>query len=192
MSKRRDPAYPFVPKSNAFLRPGHFFAVPLSDGRFSAGQVLSIPTEESAPHHGPDTRTVVLGLIDWVGTELPTAACVERTTVLNWGFAHVKTISEMKDGRILGWAEPDDRLLSDYLRVSHRFGGIVWLYRNGVLVRAATDDERQSLPSMGTWGFKFLSCIAERVFVDGKPIAHSPPVDLAETREWLRREREAL
>src|SRR5262249_10570900 len=37
-----EPTYPFVPRSTAYLRPGQFWAIPLSDGRFACGRVLAL------------------------------------------------------------------------------------------------------------------------------------------------------
>ena len=82
MPTKRPPAYPFVPRSNAYLEPGQFFAIPLNDGRFAAGQVLTIPTPETAPNSACNTRAVVLGLLDWVGDRPPTAGDVTRRKIL--------------------------------------------------------------------------------------------------------------
>ncbi len=38
------------------------------------------------------------------------------------------------------------------------------------MVRSATADEARHLPIIGTWGFRYIVAVAERVFVDGKPI----------------------
>ena len=61
------PGYPFVPKSNAYLRAGQFWAVPLSDGRFGCGRVLDVP--KSGDLHVPaNSRMFLAGLLDWVGS----------------------------------------------------------------------------------------------------------------------------
>ena len=38
------PKYPFEPRSNVHLRPGQFWGVPLSDGRWACGRVLAVKT----------------------------------------------------------------------------------------------------------------------------------------------------
>jgi hypothetical protein len=61
------PDYPFTPKSNRYLRPGQFWALPLSDGRFGCGRVMAVPG------FGPKDRTgFFAGLMDWIGAEPPT------------------------------------------------------------------------------------------------------------------------
>ncbi|MET9312999.1 hypothetical protein ABZX12_14305 [Kribbella sp. NPDC003505] len=49
-------------------------------------------------------------------------------------------------------------------------GGTVGLYRDGRMVRAGTADEARDLPVIGTWGFAFIVRVAERAFVDHKPV----------------------
>jgi hypothetical protein len=62
------PSYPFEPRSNAYLQPGQFWAIPLSDGRFAAGRVMAVPA------FGPKDRTgVVIALMDWSGDQPPTS-----------------------------------------------------------------------------------------------------------------------
>jgi hypothetical protein len=61
------PDYPFTPKSNRYLRPGQYWAIPLSDGRFACGRVMAVPG------FGPKDRTgFFAGLMDWVVAEPPT------------------------------------------------------------------------------------------------------------------------
>lgn len=164
------PAYPFTPKSNRYVIAGDFFAVPLSDGRFCAGQVLSIPDSESAPDVGTSTKTIVVGLLDWVGVEPPTSTQVAGRAILDWGSCHIMTITELHGGQILGSAPVDTRALPDYLRLSHRWGGTVWLYRNGALIGTATTEQIESLPVMSAWGYRVISVLAESVFVHRRPI----------------------
>jgi hypothetical protein len=93
--------YPFTPKSNAHLKPGQFWPVPLSDGRFGCGRVLGTERE---PGYG--ARTWFLGgLLDWVGVEPPTAESIAGAGLLEFGHAHVDAISE--NGPILGERPPE-------------------------------------------------------------------------------------
>jgi hypothetical protein len=63
-----DPAYPFLPKSNRQLRPGQFWPVPLSDGRFACGRVIAAASPIGS------RVGFIAGLMDWVGDAPPTAS----------------------------------------------------------------------------------------------------------------------
>lgn len=98
------PAVPFVPKTNAHLLPGDFWALPLRDGRYGAGRVLARQA------FGPSDRTgVTVGLLDWVGAEPPTQQDIAGRAVVAWGLSHVETIAKT-GGRVLGYRplEADD------------------------------------------------------------------------------------
>lgn len=166
----RRAAYPFVPRSNVDLLPGHIWGIPLRDGRYACGVVVAVPTAEEAPHQAINTRTFAAGLLEWVGVELPTPAVVDDSPLLNWGYGHIKMIGE-NGGAILGQRSPAHDRDGAPSGVSHRMGGTIGLYRDGRMVRAATEDEARALPVIGTWGFRFIVSMAERVFVDGKPVA---------------------
>ncbi|MFG1911668.1 hypothetical protein [Kribbella sp. NPDC048928] len=97
----RRPAYPFVPKSSAYLLPGHFWGVPLRDGRFACGVVVAIPTGQDVPQRAVNGRTFVAGLLDWSGDDLPSPAAVGDRPLLAWGFGHIKMIGT-NGGAILG------------------------------------------------------------------------------------------
>ncbi len=47
-------------------------------------------------------------------------------------------------------------------KVSHRGGGTVWLYGGGRRLRAATGQERQTLPVISVWGRQVIVLLAER------------------------------
>jgi hypothetical protein len=163
------PAYPFVPKSIAHLLPGHIWGIALRDGRSACGVVVAVPAPEEAPHQAINSRTFAAGLLDWVGDELPTPDAVDRSPLLNWGYGHIKMIGE-NGGSILGRRSPVQDREGALAGVSHRMGGTVGLYRDGRMVRVATADEARDLPIIGTWGFSYIVGMAERVFVDGKPV----------------------
>jgi hypothetical protein len=88
--------YPFIPKSNAYLEPGQFWAVALSDGRFACGRVLAIDRERK---YGRRTMFAA-GLLDWVGEEPPTADSIAGAPLLDAGHAHVDTVAA--EGAIIG------------------------------------------------------------------------------------------
>jgi hypothetical protein len=87
--------YPFRPRSNRWLEPGQFWAVPMDGGRFACGRVMRVPADFS-PRVSFDA-----GLMDWVGSEPPTAHDLAGRAVLLQGGAHIKAITET-GGEILG------------------------------------------------------------------------------------------
>ena len=85
--------YPFVPKSNAALRPGHFFQIPLSNGQFACGVILATET---------GSRTGIWGgLLDWVSDDLPTCAAIARSKIMLEAAMNVRTIG-FNGGAVLG------------------------------------------------------------------------------------------
>lgn len=91
-----EPTYPFVPKSNRRLRPGQFWSIPISDGRFAAGRVMAVPA------FGDNDRTgVVVGLMDWVGQDPPTEQDIAGRPVIIQAKARYDTISKT-GGEVLG------------------------------------------------------------------------------------------
>jgi len=90
--------YPFEPKSNAYLEPGQFWGIPLSDGRFACGRILAVPREPD-PFFPVNSRTFLAGLLDWVSREPPTSATIAGARLFKQGFAHVLTIR--RNGRLV-------------------------------------------------------------------------------------------
>ena len=93
-------AYPFVPKSTSFLEQGQFWALPLNDGCFSSGVVLSLVCSNGKI----ETRSFLAGLLGWHGHAPPATSDLLNCKVLAYGYAHIKTITET-GGSILGVAE---------------------------------------------------------------------------------------
>jgi hypothetical protein len=92
----QEPGHPFTPKSNRYLRPGQFWAIPLSDGRFAAGRVMAVPA------FGPKDRIhFVAGLLDWSGDHLPKADDLAGRPVLEQAKTRFEAISRT-GGEILG------------------------------------------------------------------------------------------
>ena len=79
------------------LRPGQFWPVPLSDGRFGCGLVLGAERE---PGYGSRTWFLA-GLLDWAGAEPPTAEAIAGAPLLEVGHAHIDVISS-DGGSIVG------------------------------------------------------------------------------------------
>jgi hypothetical protein len=82
------PAYPFMPRSNWYLRPGQFWGIKLSDGRYAAGRVMAVPASGSR-----DSVGVVVGLMDWVGAAPPTAADLSGRPVLEQAKSNFEAIA---------------------------------------------------------------------------------------------------
>lgn len=156
--------YPFEPKSNKHLRPGQFWSVPLSDGRFACGRVLSVPRDADA-FVPASTRLFLAGLLDWVGEEPPSAENIAGSTLLRQGFAHVRTVRET-GGSVLGYRALDLDGIEPYLWRTHGAGRDVWIYWGVHPVRPATEADA-SLPIMSTWGFNYIGVVAEAEFVQG-------------------------
>jgi hypothetical protein len=158
------PSYPFVPKSNRWLKPGQFWAVPLSDGRFACGRVLDVPHEPDV-HVLVSTKTFLAGLLDWVGDAPPTAGSIAGAGLFAQGFAHIKAITTT-GGEVLGQRdlEADDIVPAAWR--SHEGGGTVWVYEGARRLRAATAADR-ALPLMTTWGYSVISVMAEGAFATG-------------------------
>jgi hypothetical protein len=163
----RRPSYPFEPKSNTWLEPGQFWGVPLSDARYACGRVLAVPNEgEPDPMlwTDGDSRMFLAGLMDWVGDDPPTADSIAGASLLEQGRANVKTIRH--NGRlVLGHRDLALDNIVGLREVSHRAGGVVYLYEGARRLRPATREEAESLPVMSTWGFKVITVVAEKVFV---------------------------
>ena len=92
--------YPFTPKSNKFLVPGHFWGYELPDGRWGAARMLGIgPRREGR-------MSMIAATHAWVGDAPPTAADIESVPfVYGPGSHHIRNISEFTD--VLGWASTD-------------------------------------------------------------------------------------
>lgn len=176
----RPTTYPFVPKSTAQLLPGHIWGIPLRDGRSACGVVLAIPAAEEAPHQAINSRTFAAGLLDWVGDEPPTPTAVDKSLLLSWGYGHIKMIGE-NGGSVLGRRSPVQDGNGALAGVSHRSGGMVGLYREGRMVRAATEDEargsRSSVPGVSATSWlspSVCSLTANRQFDDRRADNEAP------------------
>jgi hypothetical protein len=156
------PAYPFVPKSNRWLEPGQYWAVPLSDARFACGRVLDVPREQD-PHVTVARTLFLAGLLDWVGTTPPTSRAIAGAVLVEQGFAHIKAITTT-GAAILGQRDLDADGIVPALWRSHEAGGTVWVYEGARRVRPATSADR-ALPLMGTWGYSVIRVLAEHRFV---------------------------
>ena len=162
--------YPFEAKSIAYLRAGQFWAVPLSNGRFGCGRVLHVPkATDPKPSLYLNTRGFFGGLMDWSGDEPPTPGSIAGSRLLKQGTIHVVALKDT-GSKILGQRDLDLDHITGLLELSHRAGGTVWLYEGAKRLRPATEEERQTLPVMSTWGRRVIQVMAEKVLVRGEPL----------------------
>lgn len=160
----RPPDYPFEPRSNAYLVPGQFWAVPLDDGRFGCGRVLASSRDSDDRYLlAPSRMNFLAALMDWVGSAPPTEDDLVGAKVLAQGVGHIKTIRET-GGVILGCRDLRLDGITGLREVTHRAGGTVYLYEGATRLRPATREEAASLPVLSTWGFKVIERLAERHF----------------------------
>ena len=95
----RHPGCPFEPKSTSHVRPGDFWAIPTRRGGwYCCGQVLGISDLTQS-------RSLVVGLLDWCEPQPPSAETIAGAAVLHYGHAHVKTVRET-GGMLIGNATP--------------------------------------------------------------------------------------
>jgi hypothetical protein len=161
--------YPFEPRSITYLRAGQFWAVPLSDSRFACGRVLHVPgPSDPEPSLYLNTRIFLAGLMDWSGDEPPTAQAIAGYKLLEQGRVHVAALTDT-GSKILGQRDLELDGLTGLLEVSHRGGGTVWLYEGGRRLRAATSQERQTLPVMSVWGRQVIVLLAGRHLTRPEP-----------------------
>jgi hypothetical protein len=153
--------FPFVPKSRTWLQPGHFWGVPLSDGRFACGRVLQTTGEEL-----PNTRTFLGGLHDWVGEHPPTSDAIGHRALLEVGVMHIKAITET-GGEVLGVRPLDADELVPPLLLSAHGGQDARVLRGAQWLRLARRDEWGKYPILGVWGYSVIRQLAERRFVRG-------------------------
>jgi hypothetical protein len=152
-------SFPFVPKSNAFLRPGDFWGFQFAPNKFSAGRVIEMPWQ-----HGLDERRCFLaGLIDWCGPAPPLAADIAGKKVLEQGTMHVRAFTFSK------WEIDGNRDIE--------LDGIKpWLFKTAEMTqfvqqgyqkeRLGTDTELQTLPVASGWGMTYIVQCAKRHFAN--------------------------
>jgi hypothetical protein len=156
-----DITYPFIPKSNSKLRPGHFWPIKLSNGQFACGIVLTIPTDKGLYN----TRNFYAGLLNWTGMEKPTSDSLEsaQLKILDNGVAHIKTIltqGEAIEGQI-------DLLKNDLeieLVVDSRvYSNSSYVLKGFQTIRKATRQDHQILKTKSTWGYEVIVIQANRL-----------------------------
>lgn len=98
-------SYPFKPKSNKLLLPGQFWGIKLSNGKYACGRVVQIPEKNDLSF---STKVFLAGLMDWVGTNPPTAESIAGGRIIKEGNSHILSIRYTSfDGMIHGFRPLD-------------------------------------------------------------------------------------
>jgi hypothetical protein len=153
--------YPFKPKSNSKLKPGHFWPIRLSNGNFGCGIVLDIPNDKMER----DTRSFYVGLLDWVGNTKPTANSLESTalTILDQGNAHIKTIT-IQEEEIIGFIDLEKNNLKIDLVVSNLvYSASSYVLKGFQIIRKSTFQDHEVLKNNSTWGYEVIIKMANRL-----------------------------
>jgi hypothetical protein len=166
----RHPAYPFVPRSSAYLEAGQFWSIPLSDGRFACGRVLAVPREPD-PLIMVGRRAFLAGLIGWAGAAPPDGEAIAGAGLVDQGFAHIKSITTT-GGEILGIRPLELDGIVPRRWKSHEGGGTVWVYEGATRLHPISPAER-SLAIISVWGYSVIRDLAEARFV-GRPWTPGP------------------
>ncbi len=148
--------YPFVPKSNAFLLPGHFWAIPLKSGRFGCGRVIQLPMVKTIGC----TRSFLAGVMDWVGDSPPTAETIAGFGTLTQGEVHLKAVL-CTGGEILGCrALEDDGIEPSLFCSQSEWRGCI-LKRGLEELRPINREEFKKYPVFSGWGYRVAQTYAE-------------------------------
>ncbi len=150
--------YPMKPKSAKWLRPGQFWALPLSDGTFGCGRVIEVPP----PTHRINSMCFLAGVLDWHDAEVPTSGSIAGARCLAQGEAHIWAITRT-GGTVLGLRD----LVADGIKP--------WLFRGaeynrnssvlmGCIPLRQQAPEDIELPVLATWGYRFAVRVIEERF----------------------------
>ncbi len=152
-------SYPFIPKSTAYLKPGHFWSIPLDNGNFACGRVIQLKHLESGKI---DTGIYLAGLMDWIDCKPPTSESIARRKTLKQGAVHIKTIRE-NQGEILGFRALEEDGIEPWLFLTTSAGRTRYLQRGFTqLHEKANQQQVQELPVFSTYGYGVIKILAEK------------------------------
>lgn len=151
--------YPFVPKSTAYLEPGHFWSIPLDNGGFACGRVLQLEMIEGKR----DRRMFLAGLLAWHGDSLPTEDSIAGAQLIDHGDVHIKAITE-NAGEVQGFRCLELDRIDVPLTLDESPGPGCCLRRGFDRLGAATEEQQQRLPVFSTWGYGVIKDLAEMHF----------------------------
>ena len=157
----RTPTYPFLPKSNGNLLPGMIWDIPLRDGTYACGRILSVGGE------GRSSRFFIWGgLLAWHDSTKPTVDSIAGAEVLWQGNFDLRSLAPSLSMMLGHLPLEVDGLVIPPILTSVLNGEVMIGYEE---TRKATDEEFRTLPVKNIWedqgSFRKL---AEAVFLDGK------------------------
>ncbi|MDQ8734217.1 Imm26 family immunity protein [Paenibacillus sp. LHD-38] len=152
--------YPFKPKTNKFLTPGQFWAIPLQNEKFACGRVIQVTKSYMAS----PTKTFLAGLMDWVGDAPPKSEDIAEKKTLIQGVAHIKAIHETGlQEMIIGYRPLEiDFIEPDYFRSQTGYQPEYCKLMKGLVeLRPITKSEWELYPTLGAWGTDYIRQFAE-------------------------------
>lgn len=155
--------YPFVPKSTAYLQPGQFWSIPLSNGSFACGRVIQLKSNGGKKR---DPRLFLAGLMDWVGPVPPSRDALIGARVLEQGEVHIRTILAA-GGQILGIRDLAAEKIEPWFFLSQWVSVGARVQRGLEVIGLADAEQSATLAVQSTWGFRVMTIRAEGYFVEG-------------------------
>lgn len=149
--------FSFQPRSTRHLWPGDFWAIPLRSGAYACGRVVELKKQDDG---SIDSRVFLAGLLDWISDAPPSDLTISGHSTIIQGQAHVRTI-QRSGVVILGHRSLAADGIEPARMLSHAAGAGVMLQRGFSVQRAASDQERASLPVFPTFGLEFMARYAE-------------------------------
>lgn len=99
--------YPHIPTKASEIKDGEFYYIPLSNGCFACVRLLEIERKS-----GRRTKTILVGLHDWVGEKHPTSEDIHDCPIIEQGVIHINSIDHV-GGVVVGFKPlSDDNLES--------------------------------------------------------------------------------
>jgi hypothetical protein len=160
MTSNRPPTYPFVPRSTAALLPGHFWAIPLSDGSFGCGRVIEL----KAPGTVSARVSFLAAVLDWHADVPPTSDNIAGSQCLDQGQAHLKVITE-SGGAVLGHRPLELDNIEPWEFRGQMFHVNSYVHKGLRPLRPQQPDD-SCLPVLSTWGYHVPLRIAEARFIN--------------------------
>jgi len=149
-----DIKYPFIPKSNSKLKPGHFWPIRLSDGNFACGLVLDVPCDKKKSN----SRMFYAALLSWTSALKPTSQSLESSVmkILDQGHAHIKTIT-IQGEAIEGLIDlKKAKLKIAFLVDSDDYSPNSYVYKGFQIIRKSTRQDHKNLNTQSTWGYNVI------------------------------------
>jgi len=152
-------SYPLQPKSAITLLCGEFWAIPLADGNFGCGVVVSPALNKPGA-----SRTLFLaGLLDWRGSTPPTANAIASSTCFAQAKLHYEGIAYI-GAKVIGVRLPGSVALEPWYFRGAECADNSHIQHGLELLRPQTAEDSH-LPVIGVWGYEFPRLLIERRFL---------------------------